>query len=767
MSRKFRVNASRKPVKCKMSDEEFYTRDFPSVAAGKVVVKPQRGNWTVFIGLSDGTIAYQWCESKEKAQREAKYARDTIKRYGADDSYWVEEGYKIWNPNVESKKKVSCKTSPKNKRTVKAARNPKIEDWGDGPVKVFWKSGKWSIIMDGYGLGITDGWGVERPIIYTHKNPPTVAYEGTAVSVPPYVKRKFEELVQKGVLKNRSDLYDSGEWDTYFEASASPKRKRTINAAASKNDLTRKLSKLYNDYMAIDDDKALKKTGMTLAEYNALPDVFERLQKNGHVNTFMTGLANYFKKFGFSVSLGGTDYEITASSSTKRKRTIVRANASAGNEEIIKELTDWGFDAESDGSALYDMFLDDGYVATVNTSSGEAYISNPDGSEYYRTMILNVNDAVDFISIARELDEELGYIGGSDLSAEDLGIDSAQSIECGDAIADRFMVDLMYQANGGYAEDRYFDDWSEVEAYAHDGLMRGFYARIWDKQTGDTITISPDEYAEAWENGAADFDINEDIVNFKNRVVTSSTKIQCDGGSDGTYCIVYNGKVIAETDGLYNGLDDCGESEIAEILLMDDAALKACADYVNSFGDPVLTGDEVGDANEVAMVLAEIISDDYAEYKSDTESFGDSISWDGNILEWFDSSDLADDVTSSTKIEAFRDDTVDETAVRELVLVITNDGDLYRQRTTPIIENLKKKAAKGTYDREKAVKLWQYLADDGVRMYDKEYGSGRGSVAMLNPATRRRIAEELRDYYEEEIMWDINHTDDDSELTTM
>ena len=331
------------------------------------------------------------------------------------------------------------------------------------------------------------------------------------------------------------------------------------------------------------------------------------------------------------------------------------------------------------------------------------------------------------------------------------------------------MVDLMYGKDSGYAEDRYFgaDEWSEVEAFAHDGLMRGLYARIWDKQTGDTITISPDEYAEAWENGAADFDINEDIVNFKNRVVTSSTKIQCDDWLDGTYCIVYNGKVIADTDGLYNGLDDCGEGEIAEILLMDDAALKACADYVNSFGDPVLTGDEVGDANEVSMVLAEIISNSYAEYKSDTESFGDSISWDGNILEWFDSSDLADDVTSSTKIEAFRDDTVDETAVRELVLVITNDGDLYRQRTTPIIENLKKKAAKGTYDREKAVKLWQYLADDGVRMYDKEYGSGRGSVAMLNPATRRRIAEELRDYYEEEIMWDINHKDDDSELTTM
>lgn len=747
MSRKFRVNASRKPVKCKMSDEEFYTRDFPSVAAGKVVVKPQRGNWTVFIGLSDGTIAYQWCESKEKAQREAKYARDTIKRYGADDSYWVEEGYKIWNPNVESKKKVSCKTSPKNKRTVKAARNPKIEDWG--------------------------------------------------------------------------------EWDTYFEASASPKRKRTINAAASKNDLTRKLSKLYNDYMAIDDDKALKKTGMTLAEYNALPDVFERLQKNGHVNTFMTGLANYFKKFGFSVSLDGTDYEITASRSTKRSFAVKASTDKSKTIEV--HFSDGRKPAKYTASVLEDMMTESNVDYIIDAETGELIYESEHGdvrgsksvkcsarpakrkttikaseSDCEKAQIVvdtiltenslnlhdyhgNIGSHIDGWIFIEDRDGNWNFndnVTGISALVDSDGhvmkcynsytVDGSENIECSedvmcltDPITDRFMVDLMYGPNGGYAEDRYFDDWSEVEAYAHDGLMRGFYARIWDKQTGDTITISPDEYAEAWENGAADFDINEDIVNFKNRVVTSSTKIQCDGGSDGTYCIVYNGKVIAETDGLYNGLDDCGESEIAEILLMDDAALKACADYVNSFGDPVLTGDEVGDANEVAMVLAEIISDDYAEYKSDTESFGDSISWDGNILEWFDSSDLADDVTSSTKIEAFRDDTVDETAVRELVLVITNDGDLYRQRTTPIIENLKKKAAKGTYDREKAVKLWQYLADDGVRMYDKEYGSGRGSVAMLNPATRRRIAEELRDYYEEEIMWDINHTDDDSELTTM
>lgn len=807
MSRKFRVNASRKPVKCADAGSDVY-----------FVVLDSAGN-IVSTSIVDADIA-------DRTARQLRSGGRKVRKFTneADYNAFLDKCDESRHENSRMSKK-SVGASTKRKRTVKAARSPKIEDWGDGPVKVFWKSGKWSIIMDGYGLGITDGWGVERPIIYTHKNPPTVAYDGTAVSVPPYVKRKFEELVQKGVLKNRSDLYDSGEWDTYFEASTSTKRKYTIEASA-KTDLTRKLSKLYNAYTAIDDDKALKRAGMTLAEYNALPDVFERLQKNGHVNTFMTGLANYFKKFGFSVSLDGTDYEITASSSTKRRFAV---NASTGKSKTIEvHFNDGRKPAKYTASVLEDMMTESNVDYIIDAETGELIYDSEHGdvrgsksvkcsarpakrkttikaseSDCEKAQIVvdtiltenslnlhdyhgNIGSHIDGWIFIEDRDGNWNFndnVTGISALVDSDGhvmkcynsytVDGSENIECSedvmcwvDPVEARFMVDLMYGPNGGYAEDRYFDDWSEVEAYAHDGLMRGFYARIWDKQTGDTITISPDEYAEAWENGAADFDINEDIVNFKNRVVTSSTKIQCDDQSGGTYCIVYNGKVIAETDGLYNGLDDCGESEIAEILLMDDAALKACADYVNSFGDPVLTGDEIGEANEVAMVLAEIISNDYAD-KSDAESFGDSISWDGNILEWFDSSELADDVTSSTKIEAFRDDTVDETAVRELVLVITNDGDLYRQRTTPIIENLKKKAAKGTYDREKAVKLWQYLADDGVRMYDKEYGSGRGSVAMLNPATRRRIAEELSDYYEEEIMWDINHSDDDSELTTM
>ena len=238
------------------------------------------------------------------------------------------------------------------------------------------------------------------------------------------------------------------------------------------------------------------------------------------------------------------------------------------------------------------------------------------------------------------------------LGMRDAAVESAKSVKCGydlgaDTADDTYTVDSFFGYNGdpfrGLTDGITTDDWSEVERWAHEHLMKGENVKI-DGPQG-VLEITADEYNQAWEDGAADFDINEQIVDYKQRIVNSSTGITA----------------------------------------------------------------------------------------------------------------------------ASRSGEVDPEAVRELVLVITNDGDLYRERTTPMIENLKKKVAKGVYDREKAVKLWQYLADEGVRRYGKEYGPGY-SVAWLSPATRRAIAEQLRDYYEEEIMWDVNHADDakaSTEITTL
>ncbi len=95
-----------------------------------------------------------------------------------------------------------------------------------------------------------------------------------------------------------------------------------------------------------------------------------------------------------------------------------------------------------------------------------------------------------------------------------------------------------------------------------------------------------------------------------------------------------------------------------------------------------------------------------------------------------------------------------ETEVRELVLYITNDGDLYRRQAQPIIKNLQKKIAKGTYDAGKAVKLWGYLADAGAQKYTKEFDAQpglHGSYGAFSAADRRAAAKDLQESYEEEL----------------
>lgn len=90
--------------------------------------------------------------------------------------------------------------------------------------------------------------------------------------------------------------------------------------------------------------------------------------------------------------------------------------------------------------------------------------------------------------------------------------------------------------------------------------------------------------------------------------------------------------------------------------------------------------------------------------------------------------------------------------VRELFLYITNDADLYRQRVGPIVKNLRLKVAKGKYDHDLAIKIYQYLADDGARKYMKEYGTTGDRVdSTFTKVDRTQCAKELRDYYDDEV----------------
>jgi hypothetical protein len=92
------------------------------------------------------------------------------------------------------------------------------------------------------------------------------------------------------------------------------------------------------------------------------------------------------------------------------------------------------------------------------------------------------------------------------------------------------------------------------------------------------------------------------------------------------------------------------------------------------------------------------------------------------------------------------------TEQNELLLYVTNDGDLYHQRAQPMIKNLAKKMAKGAYDHAKAAKLWLYLADAGAQKYTKEFDSDySSSYGAFSKADRVAVAKSLADHYREEV----------------
>lgn len=83
------------------------------------------------------------------------------------------------------------------------------------------------------------------------------------------------------------------------------------------------------------------------------------------------------------------------------------------------------------------------------------------------------------------------------------------------------------------------------------------------------------------------------------------------------------------------------------------------------------------------------------------------------------------------------------TESRELFLYATNDGNLYRSMTQPVIDNLKKKLAKGIYDADKAVDAYYHIATEASNKYHKDFGYA------FSVADRFTVAVDMEAYYKE------------------
>ena len=82
---------------------------------------------------------------------------------------------------------------------------------------------------------------------------------------------------------------------------------------------------------------------------------------------------------------------------------------------------------------------------------------------------------------------------------------------------------------------------------------------------------------------------------------------------------------------------------------------------------------------------------------------------------------------------------------RELFLYATNSGVLNDRQIKPSIENLRKKARKGTFDKDKAADLFYYVATSASAMYDKDFGFS------FSVQQRFTAAVDMVDFYIDEI----------------
>lgn len=93
---------------------------------------------------------------------------------------------------------------------------------------------------------------------------------------------------------------------------------------------------------------------------------------------------------------------------------------------------------------------------------------------------------------------------------------------------------------------------------------------------------------------------------------------------------------------------------------------------------------------------------------------------------------------------------------RELFLYATNDGRLYRQMITPVINNLRKKAIKGAYDSEKAVDAYYRIACEASKMYNKDFGYS------FSVQDRFTAAVDMEEYYrDDEVFYGLEGVDNE------
>ena len=79
-----------------------------------------------------------------------------------------------------------------------------------------------------------------------------------------------------------------------------------------KTDAIRAITKAYSTLKDIETERDLQKNKLSLNDYFAARDIFSELSTPGSsAKTFITSVADFYKRSGFNVTLAGVNYIIT------------------------------------------------------------------------------------------------------------------------------------------------------------------------------------------------------------------------------------------------------------------------------------------------------------------------------------------------------------------------------------------------------------------------------------------------------------------------
>ena len=88
---------------------------------------------------------------------------------------------------------------------------------------------------------------------------------------------------------------------------------------------------------------------------------------------------------------------------------------------------------------------------------------------------------------------------------------------------------------------------------------------------------------------------------------------------------------------------------------------------------------------------------------------------------------------------------------RELTLYAINNGRLYDYMIVPVVRNLAKKYAKGTFDQNKAIDAFYPIACDAAKKYCKEFARLEDAPRIFSVTDRFTTAADMVDYFMENI----------------